>query len=140
MTRAPACRRRALQGAAALPGLGLAPRGLTPALTLLLVLMALDLLAGSSVALMQGRTRLRILWRGLLRKSICLLVVLAGTLLEHSLAASGLPPVRIALVVTLFYAAHEALSLLEHAHAAGAPVPRFLQQFLRHLRDPNPLG
>ena len=109
--------------------------------------MALDLLAGIGVALMQGRTRLRILWRGLLRKSICLLVVLAGALLERSLAASGLPSVRIALVVTLLYAAHEALSLLEHAHAgcpraplpAAVPAPPARPQFPRlTAMDGNP--
>ncbi len=127
-------RRWTLQGTVALPALGfnLGSR----ALALLLALMAIDILTGSLVALYQGHTRLRILWRGLLRKSVSLLVVLTAALLEQSLAASGLPPLHVTPAVILFYAAHEALSILEHAQALGAPIPTPLQRFLQHLRSP----
>lgn len=132
----PAWRRRTLQGVLALPLLGqtLPP----PALTLLLALMALDILAGFLSALLQEHARLRIFWRGLLRKSVTLLVILAAALTEQSLAAHGLPGLRVAAAVTLFYAAHEGLSILEHAQAMGVPVPVPLQRFLQQLRTRNP--
>ena len=125
-----------LQGALALPLLG---QTLPPsALALLLALMLLDIAAGFVGALLQQRTQWRILGRGLLRKVVTLLVILAAALSEQSLAAHGLPAVRVTAAVTLFYAAHESLSILAHAQGLGVPVPAPLQRFLQQLRQPTP--
>ncbi len=121
-------------------GLALGLSRLGTPLGLLVILMALDILAGLLTALLYGHPRLRILWRGLLRKSVSLLVILAGALLEQSLAVHGLTPVHITPAVTLFYVVHEVLSILEHTQLLGAPIPPPLQHFLQQLRTPRDHG
>ncbi|MDW8006433.1 MAG: phage holin family protein [Thermomicrobium sp.] len=91
----------------------------------LVVLMALDILAGFLRAAVAGRANSGAMWKGLLKKALVLLVISTTHVIEPAL---GLP---VSSAVAAFYVAHEALSITEHAIAAGVPVPDAVRRALQ---------
>jgi toxin secretion/phage lysis holin len=95
----------------------------------LVVLMALDFFAGFLRAAISGRAHSSAMWKGLLKKVLVLLVIGAMSVVEPTL---GLP---LSEAVAAFYIAHEALSIVEHAVAAGVPVPQLVRRALQEKAE-----
>jgi toxin secretion/phage lysis holin len=95
----------------------------------LLLLMALDIATGMAAAFVQRRLNSAVGWRGVSRKAVTLGVVTAAVVVEPVLG--GAP---VASVVAGFYAAVEALSILENAGRADVPVPGVLREALTRLQ------
>lgn len=100
------------------------------ALQILLVLMVLDTGTGIVAAFVARVVDSSVGWRGIGKKVIVLGVVAATVAVEPMLA--GAP---VAVVVTGFYCAIEAISILENAAAAGVKVPGVLMAALVKLRE-----
>lgn len=111
--------------------------GWDAALGLLLLLMGLDLVSGVFLSFLGksgqsagGGFLSRSLFLGLSRKLLMLVLVMVGA------AADGLMGTQVArLSVIGFYAANEALSVVENAALCGVSFPRGLLAALERLRD-----
>jgi len=85
----------------------------------LLVLMAMDYFAGLMVAAIKGELCARIGWRGLVKKSATLLVILATSIAQ---SASG-RDWGVDNVLILGFVANELLSVIRNCVSLGAPIP-----------------
>jgi toxin secretion/phage lysis holin len=105
--------------------------GWTPAMTTLVIIIALDVLTGLMRALVQQQLSSSISWRGMLKKVMILMIVALAYQADCLIGAGTL--VRDATII--FFGVSEALSVLENAAAAGLPVPDFLRDALRQLNE-----
>lgn len=113
--------------------------GWDAALSLMFLLMALDLITGLAVAFLRksdktagGGFLSRSFFSGLSRKLMMVLLVVVGTALDTML---GTQICRLSVIG--FYAANEALSVVENAALAGVPFPKGLLLALERLREQN---
>lgn len=110
---------------------------------LLVALMAVDFLTGCLVAGIwkksnkseSGALDSKASFRGLVKKSMILLMVWVGVLLDNALGATY---VRNAVV--LFFVGNEGLSLLENLGLMGVPFPKFMEKALEALHDRGDSG
>ncbi|MGI6235127.1 MAG: phage holin family protein [Christensenellales bacterium] len=107
------------------------------ALGIMFLLMGLDLLSGLVVAFYQrsdkteqGGFRSRQFFLGVTRKLLMVLLVILGTALDTLLDTS-----ICRLSVIGFYAANEALSVVENAALLGVPFPRGILQSLERYQQ-----
>lgn len=91
---------------------------------ILVLLIAIDIVSGLIAAWSGRRLDSDVGWRGVSRKAITLGVVAAAAVVDPVI---DLP---LAQFVSGFYAAIEALSIVENAAVAGVPVPAFLRDAL----------
>lgn len=120
-------------GAFALQALG----GWDAALAMMFGMMALDVVSGLILAFrgLSGKTagggfHSGSFFLGLTRKLLMILLVILGTALDGLLGSSLC---RVAVIG--FYAANEALSVVENAALAGVPFPRGLLAALERFRE-----
>ena len=97
---------------------------------ILLILMILDFASGVIAAFTKGKMSSAVGRKGIGRKVMIWLVVLAAIMVTPFFA--GVP---VGTAVCGFYSVMEAISLVENAGRAGAPVPTFLKRGLEKLRD-----
>lgn len=102
-----------------------------PILSLLLLLMLSDIVAGTLVAITTHKASSSASWRGMSRKAMTLLVVAVGILFDPIGRTYEVP---IANLVASFYVITEAWSILENAAALGVPLPGALVDILVKLR------
>ncbi|MFN8493823.1 MAG: phage holin family protein [Caldilineaceae bacterium] len=99
----------------------------------LIFLMILDTITGIFRAALEKTLNSQDSFKGIARKLLILALVVTAAIVQHDLAASlNLP---LAQLVTGFYCAHEAVSIMENAALAGLPVPQFLKDVLLHLEQ-----
>lgn len=104
-----------------------------PIISVLLVLMGLDVLAGIAVAFGTKTLSSPLSWRGMSRKALTLILVATAIILEPF--AGDLP---LGKMVALFYSATEALSIIENAAILGVPLPAPLLDALTKIRNHKP--
>ncbi len=111
--------------------------GWDAALAMMFLLMGLDVVSGLLVALCRksdktgsGGFRSGSLFTGLTRKLLMVLLVILGTALDSLLGTSVCR-----LSVIGFYAANEALSVVENAALLGLPFPRGLLKSLERYQQ-----
>jgi toxin secretion/phage lysis holin len=97
----------------------------------LVLLIALDVLAGLARAFVERRLNSSVMRRGLIRKSCYFIAIILAVLVDRSVL-HGAPAMR-ALVIS-YLCANEALSVLEHLAAIGVPLPAQLKHALEKLR------
>ena len=100
-----------------------------PWASLLLVLMAFDILTGLLRAIQEKKLSSDINGRGMRRKATMLILVLVGKALEQTV---GEAPISEAIAGG--FCVSEGLSILENATLLGAPVPPFLTRFFLQLQ------
>lgn len=112
--------------------------GWDAALAMLFLLMGLDIAAGlllgakgQSTQTPGGGLRSRTLFAGLTRKLMMLLLVALAAAVDSTLTGSGVSR----LAVISFYAANEALSIVENAALLGVPFPKGVLKALEAMRD-----
>lgn len=106
--------------------------GLDTVIRLLVVLMAIDILSGMIGAAITKTLSSNESYKGIAKKALVLLIVAAAEAISIYLGPDALP-VNLGEIVAGFYCAHEGLSILENAIAAGLPVPRQLRDTLAKL-------
>lgn len=111
--------------------------GWDAALSILFLFMALDILTGvinsfhnHSALTPTGGFRSSTLFTGLTHKLLILLLVIVGTALDMYMGSTIARSVIIG-----FYAANEALSIIENAAIMGVPFPKGLLNSLQRFRD-----
>lgn len=98
----------------------------------LISMMALDYISGVVCAAVRRRLSSRVGFCGIAKKMLILLIVAAANLCDSYIICGG-SALRSAAIG--FYAANEAVSLLENAAMLGIPLPRRLSGALSRLRD-----
>jgi toxin secretion/phage lysis holin len=106
--------------------------GWDTAIKALVVLVCLDYATGVIAAAVQGQLDSAIGARGIARKVMLFAVVAAATVVDR-VGGFGEPVMRT--ITALWYAANEALSVLENAGEIGVPIPERLCRMLARLRD-----
>ena len=112
--------------------------GLPPIIWILLAVMSLDYITGILCALMgkspkteHGGLSSRQAFKGLLRKSLILLVVLLAALLDHAVSISTeIEFAAVADATCLWFIASEGMSILENASLMGVKIPKIMLQAL----------
>ena len=102
------------------------------ALAVLIAFMALDYMSGLLKAYINKEVSSDIGLKGLTRKFLILLVLIAAVLLDR-LINTGDWVFRT--IVCYFYVANEGISLLENAAALGLPVPDAIKNALAQLKE-----
>ena len=112
--------------------------GLPPIIWILLAVMSLDYVTGILCALMgkspkteHGGLSSSQAFKGLLRKSLILFVVLLAALIDHAVAISAeIEFAAVAGATCLWFIASEGMSVLENAAEMGVPIPKLMMQAL----------
>ena len=113
--------------------------GWSPAMTTLLVIVALDIVSGFIRAGVQKRLSSKESWAGGLRKFMIFVMVALAAQVDGVTGAA--PLLRNAVVI--FYCVSESLSVIENVVAAGLPVPDVIRDALAQLsarKAANPPG
>ena len=104
------------------------------ALTVLVCFMILDYITGVIRAFIKKEVSSNVGLIGIARKSLILVVLIVGVLLDRLLNA-GTWVFRT--LIAYFYIANEGISLLENCVGLGLPVPQKLQDTLIQLKEGN---
>lgn len=102
----------------------------TPAVPILFVLMAFDVLTGLAAAYLTKRLNSSLGWKGATRKAVVVLLVGVGAAVDPLT-----PQVPEASFVALFFVANELLSILENSHRCGVPLPPALVSAMVKVRE-----
>ena len=109
------------------------------ALTILVIVMAMDYITGVIVAVMHrspktdgGGLSSKVGFIGLARKGFMILIVLLATLLDRAVGNSTMV---FQTAMVFYYIANEGLSILENADLMGVPFPTFLRERLESMRE-----
>lgn len=101
-----------------------------PVMVALIALMVIDIMLGLMCAFAARKLSSSISRKGMFKKAATLLLIAATAALDPFV-----PNVPIAMITTIFYAATEALSIVENAGRLGIPIPNRLNDALQKLRD-----
>lgn len=104
------------------------------ALTVLVCFMILDYLTGVLRAFINKQVSSNIGLVGIARKSLILIVLIVGVLLDRLLNSETWV---FRTLIAYFYIANEGISLLENCVGLGLPVPQKLQDTLIQLKEGN---
>ncbi|NFE84107.1 phage holin family protein [Clostridium botulinum] len=104
------------------------------ALTVLVCFMILDYITGVIRAFINKEISSNIGLIGIARKSLILIVLIVGVLLDRLLNAGTW---MFRTLIAYFYIANEGISLLENCVGLGLPVPQKLQDTLIQLKEGN---
>lgn len=96
----------------------------------LLIMMVLDYITGVAKGFKNKNANSNRAYRGLKKKLIVLIIIVAATQMDIILQAVG-----IRTLVLMFYVATEFLSVLENAAILGVPIPEKLKLSLEQYRD-----
>jgi toxin secretion/phage lysis holin len=98
----------------------------------LVILIALDVIAGLAQAWVERKVNSSIMRKGLVRKTCYFMAIVLGVLLDRALF-QGQPAFRT--LVLSYLCVNEALSVLEHLVALGVPLPRQVKDALQRLEE-----
>jgi len=97
----------------------------------LVLLVALDVLAGLARAFNEKRLNSSVMRRGLVRKICYFIAIILAVLVDRSVL-HGAPAMRT--LVISYLCVNEALSVAEHLAAVGVPLPAQLKRALEKVR------
>lgn len=96
----------------------------------LLILVLVDYVSGMMASGIEGKLRSNTGFKGIARKVMLFLIVVCGSLMDHSLNTGD--TFRNATI--FFYISNELLSILENAGRIGIPIPEKLKQTIEILK------
>lgn len=103
----------------------------------LIAFMVLDYISGVCVAYINKEVSSDVGLRGLTRKLLIILVLIAAVLLDRLMNTENW---IFRTLVCYFYIANEGISLLENASNLGLPIPEKIKDALIQLKDGNKKG
>lgn len=92
--------------------------------------MAIDIITGLIKAAMQKKLNSKVSYRGFLKKTSIMLVIIIANLLDL-LTASGVPVFRT--MAVFFYIGMEGLSITENLGHIGVPLPKGITKYIAQL-------
>ena len=98
-------------------------------MTVLLILVALDVVTGFLRAFIQQELSSKESFRGIAKKVLLFVMVAVAVQVDALTGLNG----TTRQIVAVFYCASEGLSILENSVAAGMPAPDFLREALKQL-------
>lgn len=104
------------------------------AVIVLIAFMVLDYISGVCVAYINKEVSSDVGLRGLTRKFLIILVLMAAVLLDRLMNTENW---IFRTLVCYFYIANEGISLLENASNLGLPIPEKIKDALIQLKDGN---
>ncbi len=105
--------------------------GFDKMLIALLIIMAVDYITGVIKAIYNKKLSSEIGFKGLLKKTVLLAVVVLSNTLQELTGGE----IEIRSVVIMFYIANEGISILENVAAVSDAIPPGLKEVLLQLRD-----
>lgn len=113
--------------------------GWSDGLTVLCIFMIIDFITGMTAAAMgaseksiNGGISSGIIWRGILKKIMTLVMVVVGAQLDKLTGASYIKD-----AVVIAYCITEVVSIIENAGLIGLPVPAVIQKVIDVLKEKN---
>jgi toxin secretion/phage lysis holin len=106
---------------------------LAPALTFLIILMAIDLVSGLIANGKRKRLDPAVGWGGWRRKSQTILIVLSVAILQHAVNGELVQTIPAAQAVAGGFAVFEALSIVRNAILSGVRLPKMVADALAQL-------
>lgn len=97
-------------------------------LKVMLTMIVVDFITGTFIAMSRSRIKSKVAYRGVLKKSMYLVMVLIGTQLD---LVTGQTLFRS--MIVLYIICVEVISLLEHMDTLDVPYPKFIRVFLDKL-------
>ncbi|WP_231687541.1 phage holin family protein [Bacillus sp. FJAT-22090] len=99
-------------------------------LTILVAFMVIDIVTGLIKAAIQKKLNSKVSYRGFLKKTSIMLVIIIANLLDL-LTASGVPVFRT--MAVFFYIGMEGLSIVENLGHIGIPLPKGIIKYIEQL-------
>jgi toxin secretion/phage lysis holin len=110
--------------------------GLDQALQILLVLILFDYITGFIAGAFNKELSSAVGFKGICKKVMIIFVVAVAVQADRLLGDVGVAR----LTVIFFYSANEGLSILENATRIGLPLPQFLKDMLRTMKEQSDKG
>lgn len=104
----------------------------SPLMGVLLVMISIDILTGIAKGLYNKELRSRNMSQGMIRKAMIFVVIIIANMLDVAVFA-GLPVAKSAVIS--FYIGMEGLSVIENLVAMDMPVPAFITQYLKTMKE-----
>lgn len=104
----------------------------TPLMSVLLVMMALDIITGVAKGFYNKELRSRNMAQGMIRKTMIFVVLIIANMIDIAMFG-GLPVAKSA--VLSFFIGMEGLSILENLGQMEVPLPSFIKKYLMVLKD-----
>lgn len=101
------------------------------ALGILVTFIVIDYLTGLIVAFINKQVDSRIGFKGIVKKSLILFVLIIAVLLDRLIGNQW----TFRTIVCYFFIGNEGLSILENIGKCGVPLPKTLTDILRQLKD-----
>lgn len=110
--------------------------GLDQALQILLWMIVIDYATGFMAGAWSKSLSSQIGFKGIAKKVMILVIVVVAVQVDKVLGNVNM----IRLTVIFFYISNEALSILENASRIGVPLPNFLKNMLKVMKDQSDQG
>lgn len=117
-------------------------------LKVLCVLVIIDYFTGFAKGVVLGKVSRSIGWRGVFKKTLLFIAIIVSHLFDKilfegaSAMISGDTPLgvfnesgMIRTITIWFYAANEALSIIENLQQSGVKIPKFIERIIRDLEE-----
>lgn len=104
--------------------------GFDIAITCLLIAIVLDYVSGIIKAFITKEASSKIGFKGIIKKTAILLIVMLAVLVDRVTGESG----AIRTLVIYYFVANEGLSILENLGEAGVPIPSIIKDSLKSLK------
>lgn len=113
--------------------------GWSDGLTILCIFMVIDFITGMTAAAMgesekspNGGISSQVIWKGILKKLMTLVLVVVGAQLDRLTGANYIRD-----TVVIAYCIAEVVSIIENAGLIGLPVPSIIQKVIDVLKEQN---
>ena len=107
--------------------------GLDVAMIALLISIVLDYVSGMIKAFVTKELSSKIGFRGIVKKTALLIVVMLAVLVDRVTGDTG----AIRTLVIYYFVANEGLSIIENLGQAGVPIPQSIKKALKALKKEN---
>jgi len=107
--------------------------GLDVAMIALLIAIILDYVSGMIKAFVTKELSSKIGFRGIVKKTALLIVVMLAVLVDRVTGETG----AVRTLVIYYFVANEGLSIIENLGQAGVPIPQSIKKALKALKKEN---
>lgn len=110
--------------------------GMDQVLSILLLLIVVDYVTGFFGSAVKGELSSKVGFNGILKKVLILVVVVIAVQLDKLAGQTNV----IRYMVCFFYIANEGISILENISKAGVPLPNFMLNLLKVMKEQSDNG
>lgn len=107
--------------------------GIDIAIQCLFLVMIIDYITGVLSAIYNKKLNSKIGFKGILKKSVYILVIILSVILDRLLGQNGI----LRTIVIYFFVANDGISIIENIAEIGIPLPNKLIEVLEQLKKEN---